>query len=185
VNIWITDVSQQMHAIAAPPSKVGRGGANGGKGLLAPLLFVEAGDTPPPPAASLIGMRVRRRFPMGEYVGTVDSYDPTNGYHLEYSDGDEEDMDVDDLLALPLEAPAALVGRRVTKHFPGHGRFEGSVTACDDPEAQTFTILYDDGDGESRLPLAEVYRLLLPSTSKGRAKKRGGGKKRARANPVS
>jgi hypothetical protein len=186
VNIWISDVSQQAHAtssLAASAAKFRGSAAKPGKGLLAPLLYAELGDLPPPPPAALVGLAVRRTFQFtgrgasasGTYTGLVSSHCPTNGYHLEYSDGDEEDIDAEDLLALPLAEPGALVGRRVSKHFPGHGRFEGEVAACDDPAAQTYTVGYDDGDGESQLPLAEVLRILLPAKSAARKRKRGGG----------
>ena len=66
----------------------------------------------------------------------------------------------------------ALHGRRVAKHFAGHGRFEGEVTQCDDLQAQTYTVRYDDGDGESQLPLAEVLRMLLPVRSGARKKRK-------------
>lgn len=178
VNIWISDVSQQAHATssfaAAAASKFRNGGGKPGRGLLAPLLYAEVDDAPPPPPAALIGLDVRRTFPTRRkpYIGHVSAHCPTNGYHLEYSDGDEEDMDPEELLRLRLAEPELLVGRRVAKHFPGHGRFEGKVSACNDVELQTFAIQYDDGDAESELPLGEVLRLLLPVKSGGRKRRR-------------
>ena len=100
-----------------------------------------------------------------------------NGYHLVYSDGDDEDVGAEDLLALPLAQPASLVGRRVAKHFPGHGRHEGEirewVSDCD--AGVGYTVAYDDGDAESQLPLAEVLRLLLPAPPAAAAVKATGG----------
>ena len=178
VNIWISDVSQQAHALAAG-KKAGKGGAAGGKGLLAPLLYVQPDDVPPPPPAALVGLRFSRRFDghSGAFEGEVASFCPTNGYHLEYSDGDEEDMAAEDVLSLSLAEPSAIVGRRIAKHFPGHGRFEGEVAGCDDEAAQLFSVRFDDGDAESERPVAEVLRLLLPAGQrkgglKARAKKR-------------
>ena len=170
VNIWISDVSQQMHAVASTSSKKASGAAKGGKGLLAPLLYVEPEDTPPPPVAALLGLQFKKSFGShGVFVGTVASYSPSLGYLVEYEDGDEEDMDVDTLLKLPLADPSALAGRRVVKHFPGHGRFEGTIVGFE--TGPTFSIEYDDGDKESELPPRDVLRLLLPPT-KGKASKK-------------
>ena len=183
MNIWISDVSQQAHAVSAPPARKPSGGAAGGRGLLAPLLFVHPEDLAPPPPAALVGLRVRRCFgEPGIFEGRVASYAADLGYHLEYSDGDEEDIGVDDLLALPLAAPASLVGRRVARHFPGHGRFEGEIVSFEDGHEgggqRGYRLRYDDGDEEDERPLAEVLRLLLPSS--GNRKKAG--KKRSRSD---
>lgn len=173
VNIWITDVSQQAHAVDAPPPRTRPAGsksmAAGGRGLLAPLLFrsgiSDPTDLAPPPPAALVGLRVSRTFPEhGTFTGTVTEHAPTLGYHLEYSDGDEEDVGVDDLLALPLADPTAIVGRRIGRHFPGHGRFEGEVVAWEH-DHRGYRLRYDDGDEESEIPAAEVLRLLLPFSS--------------------
>ena len=177
VNIWISDVTQQMHAIAAPPSGAnaarGRSAASQSKGLLAPLLYAVPEDTPPPPPAALLGLRMRKAFgPHGTFVGELIGYSASLGYHVEYEDGDEEDLGVDEVLAMPLADAASLVGRRVAKHFPGHGKFEGEVVRCDDAALMTYRIVYEDGDEESDLPLAEVLRLLLPPKSKAKAGKR-------------
>ena len=79
-------------------------------------------------------------------VPQVQSYDASCGFRVEYVDGDEEDISMDALLQLPLAAPGAMVGRAVIKHFPGHGRFSGEVTAYM-PE-HGFHVQYADGDEE-------------------------------------
>ena len=123
---------------------------------------------------------MRRRFGShGVFEGRVHSHSNDLGYHLEYSDGDEEDLGVDELLALPLAEPACLVGRRISRHFPGHGRFEGEVVACNDGAPPGYRLRYDDGDEESEIPLAEVLRLLLPLS------KKGGQKRQRSAGPQS
>lgn len=184
VNIWITDVSQQMHVLAAPPSRkplpASRGGGGGRPraGLLAPHLYVQPDDYPPPPPAALVGLTIARRFgSLGVFEGTVAAHCPVNGYRIEYVDGDEEDLGADDLLSTPLAAPADLVGRRVGRYFIGHGRFEGEVVGCDEARRE-YTVRYDDGDAEDQLPLAEVLRLLLPPQKRSRGKAAAKARKR-------
>ena len=63
--------------------------------------------------------------------GTADSTDP----HPE----PEADLD-------PYAGPDTN-GRRVSKHFPGHGRFHGEVVARDEEHAG-YTVRYEDGDVE-------------------------------------
>ena len=46
------------------------------------------------------------------------------------------------------------------------------VVRCDDAVLMTYRIVYEDGDEESDLPLAEVLRLLLPPKSKAKAKRK-------------
>ena len=46
---------------------------------------------------------------------------------MRYEDEDEEHLAFETLAQLPLLHPDALVGRRVSKHFPGFGRFEVRV----------------------------------------------------------
>ena len=77
LNIWVSDVTQQAHAVSAP-TRAGRprgagGVAGSGAGLLAPLLNVDPADTPPPPPAAVVGLRVRRAFDghAGSFVGEV------------------------------------------------------------------------------------------------------------------
>lgn len=92
-NVWITDVSQQAHAVAAQPTGKRAGGAGAaanGKGLLAPLLFQpgvsDPTDLPPPPPAALLGLCVSRTFTgHGTYTGRIVSHAPTLGFHLEYA----------------------------------------------------------------------------------------------------
>ena len=60
--------------------------------------------------------------------------------------------------------------------FPGHGRFEGEVTAWqEEGERVGYKLRYDDGDEESEIPMVEVLKLLMPESTnkKGKAKKRG------------
>ena len=136
----VSDVSQQAHVLEAAPMFKGaqRSGAQHGKGILAPLLFTDPDDLPPPPAAALLGVAFRKAFGrQGTFVGTVVAHDSALGYHLEYLDGDEEDVGLDELVRLPLASPDALVGRRVSKHFAGYGRFEGRVAAYEGTRASS------------------------------------------------
>ena len=66
------------------------------------------------------------------------------------------------------------VGRRVSRHFAGHGRFEGTVVGWESRGAgggTGYKLRYEDGDEESEIPTAEVLRLLLPPKA-GKAKKK-------------
>lgn len=174
VNIWVSDVSQQAHALEAPKIKGPmRSGAQNGKGILAPLLFTEPSDLPPPPAAALLGLTFRKRFGrLGTFSGTVAAHDSQLAtFRVEYDDGDEEDLEADALLLLPLAEPKSLVGRRLSRHFAGYGRFEGQVTSYDD--ASGFEVTYEDGDIEDNLAAPEVLRLLMPPL-KPKKRKRGG-----------
>jgi hypothetical protein len=56
-------------------------------------------------AAAIVGRKMRKRFDDGvDYVGEVTSHDPETGYfHVEYEDGDSEDLDDDELRPLFLE----------------------------------------------------------------------------------
>ena len=163
VNIWVSDVSQQAHVLAAPPTRGGKGrggGASRRGGILAPHLFVDPADLPPPPSAAILGLEVRREFGShGVFAGRVTSYCPRNGYRLEYEDGDEEDVAPDDVLALPLARPDSVVGRRVSKYFVGHGRFDGEVVGFHPKRG--YEVHYQDGDQEC-LASAELLRLLQP-----------------------
>lgn len=178
-------MSQQAHAIAAPPSRPrsrsGGGAASSRRrgGLLSPLLFTCPEDTPPPPPAALLGLRFCKRFGrMGSFEGAAVSHCPVKGYHLQYDDGDEEDVGVDELLALPLAQPDGLIGRRVSKHFVGHGRFEGVIGRYDRAQG-CYAVTYDDGDAEHVSP-PMVLRLLLPERP-GKGGGKGAGKGKARA----
>ena len=164
INIWVSDVSQQAHVLEAPAARATKGGAQGGRGILAPWLFTDPADWPPPPAASILGLRVRKRFGThGTFVGTVSGHCPVNGYRVTYTDGDEEDLAAADLFALPLAEPSALVGRRLAKHFAGHGRFEGTVSGLDG--GRGYAVTYDDGDAEYLAP-TELLHLLLPESAR-------------------
>lgn len=160
-----------MHVVAASAkSGATRSGAAGGNGILAPLLFTDPSDLPPPPVAALIGLSVRKRFGrMGTFVGTIASHDCQAGYRVEYTDGDAEDLSLEDILHLPLASPRALLGRRVSKHFAGFGRFEGEVAAYDPTDG--FELHYEDGDSE-KVGAAELVRLLLPPLSAKELKQR-------------
>ena len=73
---------------------------------------------------------------------------------------------VDNTVSLPSD----LIGRRISKIFPGQGRFEGTITSVDlgestldDTKGDTvdlFTVLYDDGDTED-LEMDEIRAVLL------------------------
>jgi hypothetical protein len=98
----------------------------------------------------------------------VSSYQPQYGFRVVYTDGDEEDLSLDALCKLQLERPDSLVGRPVTKHFPGHGRFEGWVDGFE-PNDKYYKVKYDDGDAEhlhdgdaEHLLHGQVIRILLP-----------------------
>ena len=74
-------------------------------------------------------------------------------------------MTFDEIAALPLAGPASLVGRRVAKHFPGHGRFEGRVASLEKMGSRDeFRVEYDDGDAED-LDVGSVLRILLPAAA--------------------
>lgn len=45
-------------------------------------------------------------------------------------------MGVDELLAQPIANGRSLVGRRIGRHFPGHGRYEGCVAAWEEGEGE-------------------------------------------------
>jgi hypothetical protein len=56
-------------------------------------------------SAALVGRRVVRRFRVGRrwqnFRGIIDHFEPTlNCYHIEYEDGDGEDLEYDDAAAL-------------------------------------------------------------------------------------
>ena len=81
------------------------------------------------------------------------------GYLVRYEDEDEEHLAFETLAQLPLLHPEALVGRRVSKHFPGFGRFEGTVVQ--QGAELGYSVEYQDGDTED-LSQEDVLRLLLP-----------------------
>jgi hypothetical protein len=55
-----------------------RSSAQHGKGILAPLLFTDPDDLPPPPAAALLGVAFRKAFGrQGTFVGTVVAHQGT------------------------------------------------------------------------------------------------------------
>ncbi|EOD38791.1 hypothetical protein EMIHUDRAFT_361605, partial [Emiliania huxleyi CCMP1516] len=131
-NVWLTDVTMQAHAISAPPrgakrrQDAARGGGGGGI-LCGGLLDSDSDAFNVPPPAALVGLAVRKLFPRhGTFSGTVVSHHASL-FRVLYSDGDEEDVPLAALAKLALAAPQHLVGRRVSKHFPGLGRFEGAV----------------------------------------------------------
>ena len=98
--------------------------------------------------------------------GTVVSHHASL-FRVLYSDGDEEDVPLAALVKLALAAPQHLVGRRVSKHFPGLGRFEGAVASHSSRDG--FLVQYDDGDEEHLAP-PQLLRILLPVKGKGRKK---------------
>ena len=98
--------------------------------------------------------------------GTVVSHHASL-FRVLYSDGDEEDVHLAALVKLALAAPQHLVGRRVSKHFPGLGRFEGAVASHSSRDG--FLVQYDDGDEEHLAP-PQLLRILLPVKGKGRKK---------------
>ena len=176
-NIWITDVTQQAHAVSAMAMKAPKATKpqRSGSGLLGALLQRESGlATGGAPPAALVGLRVRKRFgTLGTFKGTVAAHHPTSGYRIHFDDGDVEDIGADELFRLPLADPAALVGRAVSKHFVGHGRFGGVVESHTHTEG--FGVLYDDGDRE-HLDAADLLRILLvppkPKSGGGAAKRK-------------
>jgi len=78
---------------------------------------------------------------------------------VRYEDEDEEHLAFETLAQLPLLHPETLVGRRVSKHFPGFGRFEGTVVQ--QGAELGYSVEYQDGDTED-LSQEDVLRLLLP-----------------------
>ena len=151
----------QAHALEATAIPTSRG-----PGILAPLLLAEADDAEPPQPLALIGLQFSKCFDgQGSFVGVVAAYDASCGYRLEYEDGDEEDLTLEELLKLPLSDPHALVGRKLSKHFPGHGRFDGVVASYSEQMLKGvpvgFHVRYTDGDTE-HIFAAELLRLLQP-----------------------
>ncbi|EOD05117.1 hypothetical protein EMIHUDRAFT_438993 [Emiliania huxleyi CCMP1516] len=162
----------QAHAISAPPrgAKRRHGAARGGGGggiLCGGLLDSDSDAFNVPPPAALVGLAVRKLFPRhGTFSGTVVSHHASL-FRVLYSDGDEEDVPLAALVKLALAAPQHLVGRRVSKHFPGLGRFEGAVASHSSRDG--FLVQYDDGDEEHLAP-PQLLRILLPVKGKGRKK---------------
>ena len=72
---------------------------------------------------------------------------------------------------IPAVLPHTSIGRPVSKHFIGHGRFGGVVESY--ATAEGFEVVYDDGDREHLDP-ADLLRILLvpPKPSKGGAKRK-------------
>ncbi|KAL1508006.1 hypothetical protein AB1Y20_007604 [Prymnesium parvum] len=156
-NIWLTDVTMQAHAVEAVPIRKRPAGRT--PGLLAPLLQIEHDDFPPPHPLALVSVCFRRRVGARGCDGRVASYSARRGFRLEYEGREAEDMEMEELLKLPLAQPCALVGRRVSKHFPGHGVFCGVIEAYS--EEHGFSVRYSDGDSED-MPPAQVLRCLCP-----------------------
>lgn len=97
----------------------------------------------------------------------VVSHDATHGFRIVYEDGDEEDLDLESMTRLPLLNAAQLVGRRVSKHFPGRGRFGGTVEShC---KQFGYLVRYEDDDEEH---LSSYELLAILAHAKAARKKR-------------
>lgn len=133
----------------------------------------------------LIGRSVRKHFqPFGFFRGNVISYDNPD-FRVRYADGDQEDIDLAELLQIILpespteaairvamrhpfwasgagsdEAARALLGRGVRKLFPGHGIFPGQITRVIRPY---FQITYNDGDVEE-IDIDELMGIIMPDS---------------------
>ena len=75
---------------------------------------------------------------------------------------------------------ASEVGRRVSKHFPGFGRYGGKVVGRS--HERGYSVQYEDGDTED-LSQADVLRLLQTPSKHKRARGAGGGQRAAKAAP--
>ena len=151
----------QAHALEATAIPTSRG-----PGILAPLLLAEADDAEPPQPLALIGLQFSKCFEgQGVFEGVVTAHDASCGYRIEYEDGDEEDLTLEELLNLPLSDPHTLVGRKLSKHFPGHGRFDGVVASYSEEMLKGipvgFHVRYADDDTEHMFA-SELLRLLQP-----------------------
>ena len=101
---------------------------------------------------------------------------------MRYEDDDEEHLAFETLAQLPLLHPEALVGRRVSKHFPGFGRFEGTVVQ--QGVELGYSVEYQDGDTED-LSQEDVLRLLQPPAKPPAKQPSKHKRKRARGAGVS
>ena len=132
--------------------------------------------------SAVLGRTVRKSFPpFGTFVGTVVGFD-SPFYSVVYSDGDQEEMTLEDLQSLLLSPPSSVddtaghavacsrlsdaanfVGRFVEKEFPGHGFFKGRVVS-ELPAEDLFSIVYEDGDRED-VSREELIKVLVPDAS--------------------
>ena len=65
----------------------------------------------------LVGRTVRKAFAEGVFRGTLVSFDAESRlWHVKYEDGDEEDLDARDLLALGLDVGGRGGARPSSKH---------------------------------------------------------------------
>jgi len=144
LNLWVTDVTQQAHAVDAAPCKRAPFTSRS-KSLLSPLLFVEPTDLPPPPFAALKGMQLQRahkrkggtakapaaKGPAMIDGGTVESVHPLKGYRLVRDDGSAGYVSPVELLTMVPTDGCDLIRRRVKRIVPGVGGgfVDGSVVA--------------------------------------------------------
>ena len=176
LNLWVTDVTQQAHAVDAAPSprKPPKAGAGRAASALSKLLFVEPADLPPPPLNALLGLALRRKAKgkaQPALAGRVEGHHVTKGYRL-VSDADvEEYVSAPELLRMAPASADDLVGRRVKRPTPGAaetgGFVEGTVTEHDAKAG--FWVEYDDGARAAEYLGSEwLLRMLQPKVGKKR-----------------
>jgi len=150
----------KRHASKGSSSRCRGTGLRGG--ILQRLLTDEIESINVPLPSALLGLYVKKKFPRyGTFSGRIAQYDPGFGYRIEYEDGDSEDLSLEQLTRLPLACPSCVVGRRVSKHFPGHGRFAGLVQSHSD---LGYHVTYTDGDSE-HLSSSQLLVILAPPRS--------------------
>jgi hypothetical protein len=98
-RLSIDDVAAPL-AVAAPPASTAGSDLGSGSGTAAPAVGT---------GAALVGRSFSKKFGRKQFTGKVTSYDAAEElYHVEYSDGDEEDLDEEELTPLlPKPASAA------------------------------------------------------------------------------
>ena len=173
-NVWITDCTMQAHVLhgsslpRANSKSVAKRRPAGG--ILSALLEADLAAINHAPPSALIGLELLKGFgEQGIFRGTVISHDALCGFRLLYDDGDVEDLDFETLATLRLSDANQLVGRRVSKHFPGCGRFGGAVKEyC--PE-RAYLVRYDDGD-EEHLGARDLLSILTSVKNHKRRRKR-------------
>ena len=162
-NLWITDSTMIAHTLARAPCRTKHHSSATGKqnalGVLGALLAEEVYIINTPSPSAIIGVSfLMRHGGHASRSGRVVSHDVVKGYHVKWANGGSSYFLLDSLVKLPLSNSSELVGRRVSKYFPGHGRFEGKVTSFEELSG-FFSVRYIDGDVEE-LVAEELLRVL-------------------------
>jgi hypothetical protein len=129
-----------------------------------------------------VGTIFFKTFPgEGTFEGVVVDFDAeSNLHHVRYTDGDEEDLDTDEIYACVMASttkglmnarPAMTVGTIFFKTFPGYGTFEGVVVSFN-AESNLYHVRYTDGDEED-LDTDAIYACLQSTLCDSIANARG------------